>query len=280
VRAGRFDILVADGFFLRHLSEGAIKVRGPRRTSILGLALMLPGCLSQPAMDRADMAVIRDSFSGGKPELAWRPYPYFNKDNLKGELDRSSPEGEPGVGVLDNRNAGGFAALSYADTPPLADFHLDAWLHVQVSEEEKGSLNGIAFRVDPVEDKYYRFAAQFAAEPALSLAYVGKDTRHYPVVVAEWKGADIPGGAPKRSGWHRVAIEVKNGSAEFFWNSTQLPGGPFRLDRVGSGRIGVYATYTGGKGVAETKIDGLRVRVESHKEHQSQRELGDVLTSK
>jgi hypothetical protein len=119
-------------------------MRGPWWISILGLALMLSACLPQPVRDMTDVITIRDSFTGGKPELAWRPYPYFNKDTLKGAIDRSSPEGEPGVGVLDNRNAGGFAALSYADTPPLAGFHLETWLHVQVSAEEKGALNGIA----------------------------------------------------------------------------------------------------------------------------------------
>ncbi|MGH7825387.1 MAG: hypothetical protein ACREQ7_09460 [Candidatus Binatia bacterium] len=238
-------------------------MRGWRWISIFWLVLMLPSCLPQAAMKRATPVIIQDSFTGGTPELAWRPYPYFNQDNLKGEIDPSSPEGEPGVGVLDNGKAGGFAALSYADTRPLEDFHLETWLHVQVTEEEKGSLNGIAFRVDPVRDKYYRFAAQFAAEPSLSLAYVGKDTRHFPVIVAEWKAAALPGGAPKRSGWHRVVIEVKNDAAEIFWNSIRLPGGPFRLDRIDSGYIGVYATYTGGRGIAETRIDGLRVRVHS-----------------
>jgi hypothetical protein len=222
---------------------------------------MLPSCLPQPAVERTNSTIIRDSFTGGTPESVWRPYPYFNKDNLKGAIDPTSPEGEPGVGVLDNRNAGGFAALSYADTRPLEDFHLETWLHVRATEEEKGSLNGIAFRVDPARDKYYRFAAQFAAESSLSLAYVGKDTSHYPVLLAEWKGAALPGGAPKRSGWHRVAIEVKNDGAEMFWNSIRLPGGPFRLDRIDSGYIGVYATYTGGLGITETRIDGLRVRV-------------------
>jgi hypothetical protein len=231
--------------------------------SILWTVLMLPSCLAQPAMERNGPVIIRDSFTNGTPEIAWRPYPFFNQDNLKGEIDPSSPEGEPGVGVLDNRNAGGFAALSYADTRPFEDFHLETWLHVEVTEEEKGSLNGIAFRVDPVHDKYYRFATQFGAEPSLSLAYVGKDTRHFPVIVAQWKATALPGGAPKRSGWHRVAIEVKNNAAEIFWNSVRLPGGPFRLDRIGSGYIGVYATYTGGRGIAETKIDGLRVQLDS-----------------
>jgi hypothetical protein len=234
-----------------------------RSISIVWLMLVLMSCVRPPAVEQKNPAIIRDSFTRGTPELAWRAYPYFNDDNLKGEIDPSSPEGETGVGVLDNRNAGGFAALSYADTRPLKDFYLETWLHVQVTEEEKGSLNGIAFRVDPGGDKYYRFAAQFAAESSLSLGYVGKDTKHFPVIIAEWKGAAIPGGAPKDSGWHRVAIEVRNDAAEISWDSIRLPGGPFRLDRIGSGYIGVYATYTGGRGIAETKIDGLRVQVHS-----------------
>jgi hypothetical protein len=134
---------------------------------------------------------------------------------------------------------------------------LETWLHVQVTAAEKGSLNGIAFRVDPSRDN--RFAAHFTGEPSLSLAYVGKDTRHFPVIVAEWKAEALPGGVPARSGWHRVMIEVKNDAAEIFWNSMRLPGGPFQLDRIGSGHIGVYATFTGGRGFAETKIGGLRV---------------------
>ena len=150
-----------------------------RWLSIIWLMLTLPSCVTAPAGERATPAIIRD-----KPELAWYPYPYFNKDNLKGATDPSSPEGEPGVGVLDNGIAGGFAALSYTDTLALEDFDLEAWLHVKVSEQEKGPLNGIAFRVDPVNDKYYRFAVQFSAEPLLSLAYVGKDSKHFPVRVA------------------------------------------------------------------------------------------------
>ena len=94
--------------------------------------LTLPSCVTAPAGERATPAIIRD-----KPELAWYPYPYFNKDNLKGAIDPSSPEGEPGVGVLDNGTAGGFAALSYTDTLALEDFDLEAWLHVKVSRRSR-----------------------------------------------------------------------------------------------------------------------------------------------
>jgi len=225
------------------------------------LLLMLLSCVPPATIERESKSpvILRDSFPNGTPELTWRPFPYFNKDNLKGAIDPSSPESEQGVGVLDNGVAGGFAALSYADTLALEDFRLEAWLKIQVTEQDKGPLNGIAFRVDPVNDKYYRFAVHFAAEPVLSLAYVGKDSKHFPVMVQEWKASVLPGGAPKRSGWHRVVIEVKDNRVEIFWDGHRLPGGPFPLDRIDSGFIGLYATFTGGVGMAETRIDGLRV---------------------
>jgi hypothetical protein len=234
-------------------------MRAWRAIWVAWFMLLVPSCVAAPDMDRRKPIVIRDSFTNGNPELDWRPYPYFNQDNLKGEIDPSSPEGEPGVGVLSNGTAGGFAALSYAETVTFGDFSLEAWLYVQSTENEKGPLNGIAFRVDPIEDRYYRFSAHFSADPSLSLAYVGKDTNHFPVILGEWKGASLPRGTSLRGGWHRVGIEVRNNAVEIIWDSMRLSGGPFRLDRVASGYIGVYATYTGGRGFAETKIDGLRV---------------------
>ncbi len=120
----------------------------------------------------SDDASIRDSFTKGRPELDWLPYPNFNQDNLQGAIDETSPKGEPGVGVLDNRHVGGFAALSYAATNSLFAFYLEAWIYAQVTRGAKGPLNGIAFRIDTVSGNFYRLATQFmGAEPALSLAY-------------------------------------------------------------------------------------------------------------
>jgi hypothetical protein len=239
-----------------------------RGRALFGAALLAVSSFLPPlfadAVNPMGTAPIRDgfsdSFTGGKPELEWLAYPHFHRDNLRGAVDPASPEGEAGVGVLDNRNVGGFAALSYAATPPLADFHLEAWLYVQVVEDEKGPLNGIAFHVDPEGNRFYRLAAHFTADPSLSLAYVGKDTNQYPVYLGQWKADSLPGGRPERSGWHRISIDVRDDRAEVYWNGAKLAGGPFHLDRVKAGRIGIYANFTGGLGIAETKIDGLRVR--------------------
>jgi hypothetical protein len=222
-------------------------------------ALNFPPTSHVLAMERAGELLISDSFTGGKPQLEWVPHPHFDHDNLRGAIDPTSPEGDPGVGVLDNKSVGGFAALSYANTRAISDFYLEAWLYVQLVNEEKGPLNGIAFRVEPAANRFYRLATHFAKDSFLSLAYVGKDSNNFPIHLVQWKSAELPGGRPAQSGWHRVAIEVKNDEAEVYWDSILLPGGPFRLERIGSGYIGVYANYTGGLGHAETRLDGLRV---------------------
>ena len=179
---------------------------------------------------------------------------------MRGTIDETSPEREPGVGVLNNKNVGGFAALSYAATNSLSDFYLDTWIYAQVTPGERGPLNGIAFHIDTVSGNFYRVATQFMGpQPALSLAYVGKETNHYPRYLARWKGAEIPGGPPQSSAWQKIAISVRTGTAEIYWNETKLPGGPFPIDRVQSGYFGVYANFVGGLEYAETKVEGLRV---------------------
>ena len=228
-------------------------------TLLLNVIVITPTIAWQNTMD-SDEPLIRDSFTNGKPELQWLPYPHFNQDTLRGTIDNTSPEGEPGIGLLDNKNAGGFAALSYSATTALSDFYLEAWIYAQITRGEKGSLNGIAFRIDTVAGNFYRLATHFmGAEPALSLGYVGKETNHFPQYLARWTGEEIPGGAPPSSGWHKIAIAVQDSKAEVYWNRAKLLGGPFSIDRVQSGFIGVYANFVGGLRNAETKVDGLRI---------------------
>src|SRR5918997_6980662 len=100
-------------------------------TLLLNVIVITPTIAWQNTMD-SDEPLIRDSFTNGKPELQWLPYPHFNQDTLRGTIDNTSPEGEPGIGLLDNENAGGFAALSYSATTALSDFYLEAWIYAEV----------------------------------------------------------------------------------------------------------------------------------------------------
>jgi len=209
------------------------------------------------------MPTFKDSFPDGRPKLRWSFFPYFNLDNLEGMKDSGAPDGDNGIGVLRNTNVGGFASLSYAVTGQTARFYLEAMVYCPVTEGDKGPLSGIAFLIDSIKGSFYRFLCDFkTSDPTLNLAYVGLDTRNYPVYLKFWNAREIPGGVPKKSGWHKMAVRVKDGKVTAYWDGKELKGGPFQADKIPRGFAGVYANYVGGLGEAVTKVDGFTLREE------------------
>ncbi|HCC68476.1 MAG TPA: hypothetical protein DEP99_01100 [Nitrospiraceae bacterium] len=207
--------------------------------------------------------IIKDNFPQGRPELRWAFFPYFNLDNLEGVKDSKAPDGDNGIGILKNTNVGGFASLSYAVTRQTSNFYLESMVYCPVSEGSKGPLSGIAFLIDPIRGNFYRLVCDFKTnDPTLNLAYVGLDTRNYPVYLKFWDSKEIPGGIPKESGWHKMAIRVKNEKATAYWDGKELKGGPFIVDKIQRGFVGVYVNFVGGLGEATTKVDGFVLRKE------------------
>ncbi len=206
---------------------------------------------------------IRDSFPHGRPELRWSFFPYFNLDNLEGARDSNALDEDNGIGVLTNANAGGFASLSYAVTRQVENFYLEAMFYCLVTEGSKGPLTGIAFLIDPIRGSFYRVVCDFKTnDPTLNLAYVGLDTRNYPVYLNFWVSQEIPGGIPKESGWHKMAVQVKKGRVTVYWDGKELKGGPFLVDKIKRGFVGVYANFVSGLGEATTKVDGFFMKEE------------------
>lgn len=207
--------------------------------------------------------VYRDNFPEGKPQLRWAFFPYFNLDNLEGAKDTKAPDGDNGIGILKNKNVGGFASLSYAITKQMENFYLEAMVYCPFTEGSKGSLVGIAFLIDPIKGNFYRIVCDFKTnDPNINLAYVGLDTRNYPVYLKFWGPKDIPGGTPKESGWHKISLRVKNEKVFVFWNEKELSGGPFDVDKIKKGFAGVYANYVGGIGEATAKVDNFMLKEE------------------
>jgi hypothetical protein len=204
-----------------------------------------------------------DHFPNGKPELRWAFFPYFNLDNLEGAIDPTAPDGDNGVGILKNANVGGFASLSYAVTRQLRNFYVEARIYCPITEGSKGPLSGIAFLIDPFRGSFYRLICDFKTDaPILDLAYVGLDTRNYPVYLNIWNSKEIPNGVPKESDWHKIALRVREGVVTCYWDGMELKGGPFFVDQVQKGFVGVYTNYVGGFGAAITKIDSFLLKEE------------------
>lgn len=206
---------------------------------------------------------IKDGFPEGKPELRWVTFPFFNLDNLEGAKDKKAPDGDNGIGILKNTNVGGFASLSYMVTKQMSNFYLEAMVYCPVMEGDKGPLSGIAFLIDPIRGSFYRFVCDFkTSDPIINLAYVGLDTKNYPVYLKIWDSKEILGGIPKRPGWYKMAVYVKNGKATLYWNGEKLKGGPFLVDKIQRGFVGVYTNFVGGLGEATTKIDSFMLKEE------------------
>lgn len=205
--------------------------------------------------------IFRDAFPNGKPRQRWAPYPYFNLDNLEGLKTSAAPDGDNGIGILRNVNAGGFASLSYAVTRQVADFHLEALVYCPITKGTKGPLTGIAFLIDPIGGRFYRLVSDFnTGDPTLNLAYVGMDTRNFPVYLKFWDSRELPNGTPEESGWHKMAVSVKDGMVTAYWDGRELNGGPFVVDKISKGFAGVYTNYVGGFGEASTKVDGFDLK--------------------
>lgn len=203
----------------------------------------------------------KDSFSNGRTQLRWMFYPHFFNDNLIVEKDPSAPEGDFWVGVLRNSNVGGFAALSYTVTKEVSNFYLEALIYCPLVQKEKGPLVGVAFLIDPINGRFYRLVCDFNLKnPSLNIAYVGKDTNHYPVYLRFWELNEISRKLFDKSDWHKVGIMVKNGKAKVYWNDKELKG-EIDVSKIKRGFVGVYANFVGGLGLAETKIDYLRLRI-------------------
>ncbi|RJP17295.1 MAG: hypothetical protein C4520_17050 [Candidatus Abyssobacteria bacterium SURF_5] len=203
-----------------------------------------------------------ESFDDGMLNLNWVPFPGFSQDPLMPILDPTSPEGV-WAGRQTNQQLGGFASLSFSGMRHLRDYLMEAWVYAVVVPEGRAPLNGIAVRVDPQNERFYRFATHFDAEQRLSFAYVGSDTNNYPVYIKSWKQAEIPGGVSEKSGWHKMAVRCAGNNFWVYWDEQELPGCPLQDDRIPGGFFGVYANYVGGKGIVETRVDAIKVMQEA-----------------
>ncbi len=227
------------------------------------LILIAISMLQAPAGAAGRQREYRDTFPGGKAQMHWMFFPFFNKDNLKAVKDEADTDGDGGVGVLTNDNMGGFASLSYLVAKPVQNFELSAMLYCPVTEGKKGPLAGLAFFIDPMEGDFYRVVCDFKKdEPTISLAFVGRSTLDYPVYIKFWGADEMPGGAPQKAGWHRIEITLDDYKAKIYWDGQLLDGGPFQTDNIRKGYVGVYANFVGGLGKAKAMVDEFVLKPE------------------
>jgi len=173
-----------------------------------------------------------EHFTGGNASLTWLAG--FGGDTLKPYQMVDNPSGDGWVGKLNNQTSGGGVSLSFAGTPDLADYSLEAWVYCTVGVTE---YHGIQMRIDSSANSGYQLVTDFDADRRLRFRYaVGA----MPTVIHDFTEAEIPGGVPAEAGWHKMKIKAVGNQFWLYWDDQELSGCPYTDDSAASGFFGFY----------------------------------------
>jgi hypothetical protein len=124
----------------------------------------------------------------------------------------------------------------------MQDFYYEAQVYIPVDE---AVYYGIEFRLDTTGlTSGYQFVARFLpggmTTERLRFRVRPSGNPGMPSVIRDWEAAEIPGGIPQASGWHRMAVLAKDHRFWFWFDGEELPGCPITDFSTLKGAIGAY----------------------------------------
>jgi len=197
--------------------------------------------------------ISEEHFTDGSPTVTW--YAGFGGDTLRPYMMFDNPSGDWWVGKLNNQASGGGVGLSFAGTPDLADYSLEAWVYCPVGPSE---YHGIQVRIDSSANAGYQLLADFDDDKRLRFRYAVSAS---PYVIHDFAESEIPGGVPTESGWHKMKMKAIGFDFWLYWDDQELPGCPYLDGSAQSGFFGFYVWNLMGQ--ADTFCDDIVVRDES-----------------
>ena len=176
----------------------------------------------------------------GNLENIW--YPEWGGNNMETEFMTGNPSGDSWVGKLGNDISGGGVGTTFSGDPTWTDFRFEAQVYVSVDYSTAATYYGIEFRVDSVGlgGSAYQFLTRFRQGSTGQALRFRSRVGATPTVIKDWTAAEIPGGIPTTDGWHHLAVEVEGNQFRFFYDGSELPGGPYTDNTFSSGWIGAY----------------------------------------
>jgi hypothetical protein len=195
----------------------------------------------------AQQVLYEEYFTGGTTDLEWtsawsdsagNPLNFMEVDSVD-----SNPSGDGWIGVAtgDTASLGGLGLL-WSGEFDLMDYSIEAEVLVNPNS---GFYEGVMVKIDTTGGvvKGYQlvsnFNPMFGAERIRFRYY--ESLQPNIIVLAEWSGADIPGGPPTEESWHHLELRVQNFEFRCFWDRQELSGGPFFDTTLPEGPFGIYA---------------------------------------
>jgi len=203
-----------------------------------------------PVLVWAQQTLFSETFAGGVLENPW--YPGFLSSGVGNTIEPAAfpgnPSGDGWAGKLttDRPDSGG-VAQSFSGDSTLSDFYMEANLYIPAG----GSLMiaeylGIEFRIDSTGlTSAYQLVTSF--RPATKRIRFRKREGATPTVFRDWSAAEIPGGVPADSGWHKLGVRAVGNQFWLYYDDQELPGCPYSdttsTPHFTQGYIGVYAFH-------------------------------------
>jgi hypothetical protein len=188
----------------------------------------------------AQSILYQEAFRDGTLDNPW--FAGFNGNTMEAVSYPGNPSGDGWVGSLGNHFSGGNVGQSYSGSPEMGDYYYEAQVYIPVDE---AVYYGLEFRVDTSGlTSGYQFVARFKpggmTTERLRFRVRPSSNPGMPSVIKDWEAADIPGGIPQESGWHRMAVLAKDHRFWFWFDGEELPGCPVTDFSTLKGSIGAY----------------------------------------
>ena len=189
--------------------------------------------------------LFEEHFTDGTTDLTWfSPWPSGVAFTVTASED--NPSGDGWVGALTpTGDAPSVTAL--AGTSEMTDYMIEAQIFTLVTTDAMfPPYNAVSVRWDTTggTNQYYYFNTMFGVTKTMRLrkypgSGMGADNVH------EWAGAEIPGGEPTESGWHKMGLKVVGDQFWAYWDDVEMPDCPITHDALADGFFGLYAFYMG-----------------------------------
>lgn len=190
---------------------------------------------------QAQSALFQERFPNGIPELAWIAADGISQVRT---ATRTSPSGDNTVGYVTGSPDFGNTGQILAGNQTLRDYKVETYVYlVRSASAISGSNNGILARIVPLPQgfKGYVLASDFDGNNRLRLRkFLDAPAGTLPVVIRDWTAAEIPGGLPTASGWHKLGLEFQGNQINAYYDSQLLAGSPFTDAETDSGFFGLY----------------------------------------
>lgn len=205
---------------------------------------------------QAQNILYSESFTDSTLENSW--YRAYVRNDIGNNMIPAkfldNPSGDGWVGELSSvRGDSGGVAISYSGSEKFSDFYMEANVYLPIGGIFGVEYSGIEFRLDTLtidtvlHTRAYQLVANFRNDfGPQKLRFRKRNSESPPFdVIRDFTIAEIPGGIPADSGWHKLAVKAVGNQFWLYYDDQELPDCPY-TDETGTEAFteGWIAAYT------------------------------------